>query len=255
MKKTSFFFIFCIGVLLGSCKKNADIPIAEPSSKLKGDKEFKKCRITKVVTSDLLQFSQTWLFEYNEKGDPVKVMPTVVLFTYSVFRYDKKGRLTDYINPAMFGGFQRWSRYQYDNNNRIVQDTTYVLGFVTDDPSSDFFPARRVHTYEYDAQDRIKRVTAVYPSGSLPPIITDYTYDAAGNLELPGVVYDNKINIRRTNRIWMFIDRDYSVNNAQPVEAYNSYGLPTTFGPNYIGFPGMSKPQHVEYDCKGDPVN
>jgi len=61
-------------------------------------------------------------------------------------------------------------------------------------------------------------------------LVNSYSYNADGNLA--GHDYDDKINYHRTNRVWMFIDRDYSVNN--PVIAtyeYNDFGLPTRIVP------------------------
>jgi hypothetical protein len=63
----------------------------------------------------------------------------------------------------------------------------------------------------------------------MPPVVSanSYTYDAEGNLEVPGATYDNKMNINRTNDIWQFLARDYSVNNRLMATAYNSTGFPT----------------------------
>lgn len=41
---------------------------------------------------------------------------------------------------------------------------------------------------------------------------------------------DNKVNIRRTNAVWILLDRDYSRNNPFTAEAYNSFGLPQKTG-------------------------
>jgi hypothetical protein len=60
------------------------------------------------------------------------------------------------------------------------------------------------------------------------------------------VSYDNKINPRRTNKIWMFVDKDYSANNPIPgPTAYNELGLPL----NNITFLGNHATE-VFYDCK-----
>jgi hypothetical protein len=59
-----------------------------------------------------------------------------------------------------------------------------------------------------------------------PTQIYQFEYDGNGNLVTPGVVYDNKINFHRTNKIWMFLDRDYSINNPFAAETYNSNHLP-----------------------------
>lgn len=51
-------------------------------------------------------------------------------------------------------------------------------------------------------------------------------YDANGNVVLDYTTYDNYKN---TNKIWMFIDDDYSVNNPFTAITYKSVGLPLTF--------------------------
>jgi hypothetical protein len=38
--------------------------------------------------------------------------------------------------------------------------------------------------------------------------------------------YDDKVNLDRTNPIWQFLDRDYSMNNRFIAEKYNAAGLP-----------------------------
>ena len=66
-------------------------------------------------------------------------------------------------------------------------------------------------------------------------VISDPSFGASGvrTLNFPdqasdGVVYDNKMNINRTNDIWQFLSRDYSVNNPFTAAAYNTARFPTT---------------------------
>lgn len=85
-----------------------------------------------------------------------------------------------------------------------------------------------MNLYEYDDKKRIIKVTKTFSLGSTYPTeIYQYQYDGNGNLVTPGEVYDNKINFHRTNKIWMFLDRDYSVNNPFTANAYNSNHLAT----------------------------
>ena len=46
---------------------------------------------------------------------------------------------------------------------------------------------------------------------------------------MPGAVYDTKISIYRTSNVWMFLNRNYSVNNIRRATAYNGKGLPKAF--------------------------
>ena len=67
--------------------------------------------------------------------------------------------------------------------------------------------------------------------------------------------YDTKIHLRRTNKMWMFIDRNYSVNNPFTAASYNSYGLPLMFdGRQYLQglitlVPFISGNTAVTYNC------
>jgi len=55
--------------------------------------------------------------------------------------------------------------------------------------------------------------------------VDNYVYDAKGNLS--GRVYDNRTNMNQTHAVWMFVNRDYSVNNPFVADTYNSEDLPT----------------------------
>ncbi len=88
-------------------------------------------------------------------------------------------------------------------------------------------------TYTYDATCRVIKTTTIGiggPEDGFVPLVNEYSYDINGNLVLPGITYDNKVNIHRTNKVFMFVDRDYSMNNPFTAPAYNGYGLPQTVG-------------------------
>ena len=44
------------------------------------------------------------------------------------------------------------------------------------------------------------------------------------------MLYDHKVNIHRTNKVFMFVDRDYSMNNPFSAATYNGYLLPAHIG-------------------------
>jgi len=72
------------------------------------------------------------------------------------------------------------------------------------------------------------RMTRAYGTDFYSGDFSDsYQYDASGNLVRPGVTYDDKVRIYRTNDIWMFLMRDYSKNNAVVANEYNAAGYPT----------------------------
>jgi len=248
--------------LFASCSKDVSVGVQEElPSKPREDKAIKHCQISKVIDyNPFLSSPRIFTFEYNQKGDPVKITPTLVSTgsPKHEFRYDKKGRLTDYIGPYNNGAFEFWHVYGYDQNGRIVTDSTYIFGdYSGDAPTHDFLSLRRYVTYEYDAQDRISKATTVYPFAPFPVQVQEYNYGADGNRIMPGVVYDNNINPLRTNTIWMFLNRDYSMNNSWNASGFTGEGLPTSINvPHSHQFiAGSLYPQVIEYNCKGDDTN
>lgn len=215
--------------LLAGCNKLLDYLKDHP------DGTVDLCRIKKMTyysSSDSTNID----FTYNSWGDPVSAIRQKNIGTPdAMFRYDARHRLTDYIEAYRNGFFETWHRYVYNNNNRIIRDTTYIFGYITDEPPlPDEVYDIAIVNYEYDNKDRIIHTTQQWYSFPDPAdaLHLYYQYDANGNLVLPGAVYDDKINVHRTNRIWMFIDRDYSVNNTFAAE-YNEHGLPTKVSMDY----------------------
>lgn len=195
-------------------------------------------------------------FVYNSWGDPVSAIKQKAIGTPdALFRYDSRHRLTDYIEAYKNGGFETWHRYVYDDDNRVIRDTTYIFGVIVDDaPSPDEVYDIAIVYYEYDNRNRITHTKQQWYSDPDPAHSLDrfFQYDNNGNIVIPGVVYDNNINVHRTNRIWMFIDRNYSVNNAY-ASAYNEYKLPTRMNlvdpyDHLAGF--YSGSVRIEYKCK-----
>src|SRR5690606_17662385 len=78
-----------------------------------------------------------------------------------------------------------------------------------------------------------------------------YQYDSRGNLVSPMVAtYDNKVSYLRTDPAWMFIHRNYSLNNPKNVTRYNSGGLPLGFTSEVFGFLSWAEPIELDYSCK-----
>ncbi|HEX9511529.1 MAG TPA: hypothetical protein VF939_13665 [Puia sp.] len=204
--------------------------------------------------------SDTLIFTYNKSGNPVSGIHQMNIGENLLFRYDKWNRLTEYINiyPDELGDY--WHKYTYDNkkSDQIIADTAF-RDFVSSNGKLINYNDIDLTTFKYDSKGRISQSTE-YVLGDT--IVRLYNYNAQGNLQNPGSVYDNKLNIHLTNKIWMFIDRDYSINN--PVDngnyTYNSMGLPITINTNsqsvvagfqfiVIGYPfGISK-DIIYYSC------
>lgn len=255
-------------VLLASgCKKATDYLKDNPTS------AYCPCQIrqfnyagsstlgTQNGTKDTVRFT------YNAAGDPVTGIRAHPGTGYPnwYFRYDKQGRFTDLIgtyNRVETGAVESWVRWFYDGQGRIVKDSLYTYPAVVNDrPAFDpKYTAVEISLFEYDVKNRVSKES--FETGGFI-IVTNYTYDAHGNLIGPSSkrVYDDKINYHRTNKIWMFIDKDYSVNN--PVTAaydYNAFGLPISIVPFSGTVQSFLSVAHtayefekatIVYDCQG----
>ena len=220
------------------------------------------CRIKQLIMKSEGAKDQSGSFTYNADGNPVSYTPK----GYSngslkyEFRYDNNGRLTDYIGyyPTSIPlTYEFWVKYNYDNG-RIVRDSSYY--------NCNYGPTiisaaryKGVTQYEYDKQSRISRVVyREYYDGVANGVMSDYKFDynEAGNLVAPGATYDNQVSIYRTNKIWMFLSRNYSLNNLATASTYNSNGLPLTFSTtaargasmHFLEFLDISNCE-VIYDC------
>lgn len=193
------------------------------------------CRIEQLILKSPGEKDKSGIFTYDAAGNPISYEP-LVYGTGSLkyeFRYDNGGRLTDYIaySPVAFPlTCEFWVRYGYENN-RIVRDSVYY--HTNYGPALVSFAKHIGFTqYEYDSEERIQRVIyKQYFNGTPNGVVGNYKFDynEAGNLVMPGAVYDGKASIYRTNKLWMFLSRNYSVNNPRPALSYNSKGLPVAF--------------------------
>ncbi len=172
---------------------------------------------------------------YNEFENPTFIStPFVVTGSpFRTFRYDTWHRMIEYAEPYANGNYNSLHRYGFDLNGRIGVDTMWSMGGYNASGMPDFYLSRTISTLSYDAQGRIIHSSSLtIPGPGFPGTPTSsanaYTYDAGGNLEVPGATYDTKMNIYRTNDIWQFLARDYSVNNRLMATAYNATGFPTT---------------------------
>jgi YD repeat-containing protein len=196
-------------------------------------------------------------FSYNAAGDPQKWS-----FTDGengvdyYFRYDKKGRLTDVLaTKREQTSVIVWNRFSYPSPRMIIDSFYFSLGNLNDphppyDPGK---PGSRT-VMQMDEQGRLAKLLHANPDGS----DYVYSYDPNGNLILPGVNYDDKVNIYRTSRVWQLLYRDYSRNNPTTAvsgqfvtpAAYNAYGLPTRFlGPFWAIFVFPFSTMNVSYSC------
>ncbi|MDI3320937.1 hypothetical protein [Pinibacter soli] len=205
---------------------------------------------------------------YNKAGQPKDVVgkypdiPGNFAENDQHFRYDKQSRLTDWlVEPAGQQHAWLWHTYHYLSPTKVV-DTLYNCwyydSYITDSHPPYNSALTNTRYLNFDNSGRISTVTDP---------VSNYTqfflYDANGNSNMYSA-YDSAINIRRTNKIWMFVSLDYSLHNPTALPwgtyhfEYNPYLLPAswTFSDPYGG-PFMSSfaanKMEIEYDCNGVP--
>jgi len=235
MKKNQFYFYAIIAAMVAApslgCKKIAEKILEDPCA------DIRFCNIKSYSFPGFgTSFApNTASFTFDGYGNPLKVVNTFVSTGAPdlIFRYDALHRLSEFFRPYANGEFETWSKYVYDASGRVAFDTTYVFGSITPLWPPTDFTQRRLTTYEYDGTCRVIKTSTIGIGGvedGSPPIVNTYTYDADGNLIRPGISYDNKVNIHRTNKVFMFVDRDFSMNNPFTASTYNGFGLPQMVG-------------------------
>lgn len=244
MKLFSIAGVLSLALLLYGCVKRYD-----PDDILRHPDQIPRlCDIDKITTIGWLGDTSIGKFQYNKLGDPVSVTFNDVGTGRPnfYFWYDNKRRLSDYIggyfSEGTLHGYEFWSRYCYQGD-RVVRDTTWQFGDIINN-----IPQRStihtVNTYTYDKYDRIVKVTSrlfPFPNPSKDDR-WEYRYNREGNLvsakwylgdgldqEYVYDQYDNKAHYYRTNKVWSFLGRNYSLNNPFPAVSYNAYGLPKQF--------------------------
>ena len=218
-------------ILLCGCQKNLQLKNSEEELRgtpLPGQENY--CRIESIWEKPGYFLKERFLLVlYDEYENPIAVTTPEVGTgqSYCTFKYDDWHRLKEYRGEYSNGFFEFWHFYGFDLNGRIAVDTAYFWGRLSNKPID--YLERTFSKFEYDNQNRIIKAVTDYEVNHFH-FEDIYVYDAAGNLTYPpnsGVTYDNKVNLHRTNDIWMFLARDYSRNNPFIASAYNSTGFPT----------------------------
>lgn len=230
-----------------SCKKAYDYIREHP------DDHLSFCRITRIRANSYYYpgLQDTLTFFYNAKGDPTDMLDRSIVRTGmdQHWRYDNRGRLIAYYiaYPPPIGtpvGSIEYDKYEYPRPNWVIDTVIFYQALEFPPIYKDAFDAQ-IEAEQLDNKGRIiKRYNISDPQH--PQLISEYTYDANGNLEVPnylgapyppGTTYDHMINPYRTNYIFQFTYKDFSLNNliaTDPgsvgglVPIYNQFGLPTT---------------------------
>ncbi|HEY6953978.1 MAG TPA: hypothetical protein VI385_01985, partial [Flavisolibacter sp.] len=163
------------------------------------------------------------------------------------FKYNSKNQLSDFIAPYSNGYAEFWRKYFYDNKGNIVMDSTYIFPKISSGTPENAFSSSLTYLI-YDGNGRVIKDS----TPSTNKVVT-YAYDASGNKIGPS--YDNNVSVYRTNAIWMFLNKNYSVNNSLNTANFNSTGLPLSFTSSTetpFSFLGNDYTDlQFTYDCSG----
>jgi hypothetical protein len=211
--------------ILAGCEKHSDY-ILHGQYEAAGKYQIKMV----TVKPPFADFTDTIRFTYNEYDNPIKGIrsETRTCAPNYFFKYDRFQRMIALV--AAYGltetaiGVETWTKYTYDVKGRIVKDSVWIFpDIVNGQPFKGIHSTITVSLYEYDTKDRITKVT--WLREGIEPYVITYSYNNSGNRE--GTTYDNKINYHLTNKIWMFLAMDYSINNPLVGSyTYNKMGLP-----------------------------
>ena len=201
-----------------SCSKkgsNDKIP-GEASANYWPDQRY--CNIDSIKINNSTRY---YKFTYDAQGDPVSMITNQpgTGNPNRFFFYDANKRMIIHYGLYSDGvTFERYTKYVYGSNNKVIRDTTYNFGTLSGGLPTNYYSWYVVH-YTYDSAGRITN------KGN---------YDANGNMIRSGITYDVKNNIHNTNNWWRLIDMEYSVNNPYTASSYTGYWLPRNFISNGI---------------------
>ena len=246
------FFFAVIILLLAGCEKLLDfVP----------NKAVKDCRIKKIVffpdDEPSLYRPYSMTFYYNKWGNPDSII-------LSPLQGENFSLYFLYNNKRQLVGLEEGYR---PGLPVLVHKFGYNKGQIISDTLDSAYGAHSITTFEYDRYDRMIKSTFRFPDYPDFPSVIDYQYDSHGNLihdPSLGVVYDNKVNLHQLNPIWLFLARDYSVNNPLVAVSYNNFRLPTKFDSDHPLFGGyefignslnLLDKSEITYDCKGNNDN
>jgi hypothetical protein len=236
MKKLFFVPVVLALFLLSACNKWKDFWDDHNDN----DNDYKSYQITRWdrQTGPGEDYTGTvGYFTYDNHNNPLTVFfnntTTGENGTHFTFMYDNQKRLSRcYMHYDInYKEYAWYNKYIYGSNGKIVADTTW-LERTEQDPEIEPTPETDSYSlsfYTYDAQGRIIKFERFDEGAQVPYISQTYSYDANGNMVRPGFTYDNKVNFMRTNKVWQFINRDYSKNNPIPAVSYNNAKLPKEF--------------------------
>lgn len=192
-------------------------------------------------------------FTYDEHGNPLTVTSdhqgTGSGFHY--FRYDEEQRLSEYEHE-----FVQIKYFRYEGSSRKATGAKVI----------DVYGRELAETYTYDDKDRIIKsvlefVSSPFEEDDFPTETREYIYVnddlqsilLNGNQQNPEIAYSKKPSVYRTNKVWMFVNHNYSKHSTTNVESTNRLGLPSKFDSTHFEFPFLdieASTSQVTYNCR-----
>jgi hypothetical protein len=280
MKNCTLFALAALTMLfvLPSCHKITDFIQQHPGA------HDSLCRVTQIGIKGYYNNPDEYIVYYNAKGDPDSLLDNNPVGDIGnsryFFHYDGQYRLSDYMwAETIASGLPYyaiiWHKFIYVRPDYIVDTTLVYAGDVRKPaPSAADAAYYTIKAFGLDGSERIVQLWSIQEPNEPPhtPVLEKtFTYDANGNqvLSIPGLSYDNGVNVYRTNKVWQFLFSDYSRNNLIKTDSsltmsYNSFGLPQrlpnldSYGIRLFDILNTNPTTDISYACalpKGPFVN
>ena len=218
-----FMFVSCTKFNLADYRKNPGV-------------DLRFCNIK--TWSDIHGDEQrTNIFIYDENENPISVTSNLAGTGNGshFFTYDSIQRLKSYEYE-----FVQTRNYHYEGSRRRASDAQVI----------DVYGRELLETYTYDDLGRIIKsvlelISSPFEDEEYPTVTKEYIYlndDISsiivnGEQQNPDITYTKKPSIYMTNKVWQFVNQNYSKHSVANVSAFNRIGLPATFQNNQYEFP------------------
>ena len=260
MKQRIPLLLFCVSsllTLLSSCQKELNNVKKDGIASAPLPGQTTNCRIESIWVNPFMSDNRYHMIGYDEYENPTYISTPFATegAPFRTFKYDSWHRLREFRGEHANGNFENWHFYGYNKDGRIAVDTNYLSGKITGDRPTIFGDAIISQSF-YDAQGRVIYVlNQSMKFGFVTEIF--YTYDHNGNLVYPpgsGVAYSIQANINRTNDLWMFLSKDYSVNNPFFADGYNEFFWATKLNNsrpyNWLNSGIFINRSQISYSCR-----
>lgn len=234
-----FIFICCTKYSFDNYRKNPGIDLRFCNIKTWSDTQGEDARVN--------------VFTYDEHQNPVSVKSNLSGTGNGnhYFTYDDKLRLVKYEFE-----FVRTKQFHYEGTSRTASGAQVI----------DLLGREFSETYTYDDKNRIIKselhlVTTPFEGEIIPDEVREYIYmnDDLNSIVMngqqvnPDVVYTNQPSVYMTNKVWMFINQNYSRHSIDAVETINRMGLPLKYEANHYEFPFLDidgANSSITYNCR-----